>query len=147
MKKRRIRRSVFSFAILCLLLLQENLVFGQSKDTVPAIPALDSIAARIADTLTTETGQPADIHSVFIPDTVYLRNGDRLTGKILSFEQGRLRLDAQGPGIITIKWHKIVTISGGNTIYKVEDQAGAFFLGYIQPSEDSGKFFLQGNLR
>src|SRR5262245_4144740 len=110
----------FRRLMLLTLLCPWREALAQKSDSIPSIPKLDSLEAQIADTMKTESLRDSR-GKVFIPDTVFLKNGDRLTGKILSFEQGRLRLDAQGPGIISIKWHKIVTVSGGNTIFKVED--------------------------
>jgi sRNA-binding regulator protein Hfq len=75
----------------------------------------------------------------FSADTVFLYNGDVITGKILSFEQGRLKIDAQGPSVVSIKWHKIVTIKGGSRVYKVEDRVGEIYIGNITASKDTGE--------
>ena len=77
-------------------------------------------------------------------DTVLLKNGDRLTGHILSFEQGRLKFDAYGPGVSNIKWHKIAYIHGGSRMYKIEDKHGLRYFGYIVPARDSGYIALSG---
>jgi len=74
-----------------------------------------------------------------IPDTIYLKNGEIYTGNILSLEQGRVKIDAQGPGVIFIKWHKIVSISGGSRDFKVEDQGGEIYIGEIKVSKDTGE--------
>ncbi|MEO8149602.1 MAG: DUF481 domain-containing protein [Bacteroidia bacterium] len=76
------------------------------------------------------------------PDTVFLKNGDKITGRIISLEQGRLKIDAQGPGMVNIKWHKISTINGGNRLYKVEDLHGVRYIGLIQSSTDTGKIMV-----
>jgi hypothetical protein len=79
----------------------------------------------------------------YIPDTVFLSNGDKITGKILSFEQGRLSIDGQVPGILSIKWHMIVTISGGNRIFKVENIYGNTYYGRITYSSTIGAIFIE----
>ncbi len=76
------------------------------------------------------------------PDTVFLKNGDKVTGKILSFEQGRLKIDGQGPGVVSIKWYKISSISGGNRIYKVDEINGTKHIGKIESAADTGKIHL-----
>lgn len=78
------------------------------------------------------------------PDTVFLNNGDKITGKIISLEQGRLKIDAQGPGVVNIKWYKIATISGGLRIYKVEDIYGVIYIGLIKNSTDTGAIKVAG---
>ncbi|MFI5218957.1 MAG: DUF481 domain-containing protein [Bacteroidia bacterium] len=97
-----------------------------AKDTVLPVPK------------TEEKSKEAAVQK-FSADTVFLYNGDKMTGKILSFEQGRLKIDAQGPGIVNIKWHKIVTISGGDRDYKVEDRVGEIYIGNIKISKDTGE--------
>lgn len=97
-----------------------------AKDTVLPVPEAE------------EKSKEAAVQK-FSADTVHLYNGDVITGKILSFEQGRLKIDAQGPGVVNIKWHKIVTIRGGSRIYKVEDRVGEIYIGNIMASKDSGE--------
>ncbi|HSD14388.1 MAG TPA: DUF481 domain-containing protein [Flavobacterium sp.] len=78
----------------------------------------------------------------FTPDILHLINGDRLTGKILSFQQGRLSFDAQGPGIVSVKWYKIFSIDGGSKIYKVESIYGEIFIGKITNSQIMGEIIV-----
>jgi hypothetical protein len=79
------------------------------------------------------------------PDTIFLKNRERYTGSILSMEQGRIKIDAQGSGVINIKWHKILTITGGNRLYKVEDQQGEIYVGRIEASKDTGEIIIKGD--
>jgi hypothetical protein len=37
-------------------------------------------------------------------DKVKLKNGDNITGEIMSMKLGRLSFDMDGPGTISIKW-------------------------------------------
>jgi hypothetical protein len=87
------------------------------------------------------------IKRTYKPDTVFLMNGDKITGKILSFEQGRLSIDGQGPGVVSIKWYKIITIAGGSRVFKVEDIYGVRYIGTIVHSADSSEIDVQGKLK
>jgi hypothetical protein len=98
----------------------------------------------IGQEMDTLTGFPKETKANYKPDTIYLNNGDRITGKILSFEQGRLSLDGQGPGDVSLKWYKIVTIGGGNRVFKVEDIYGVTYIGRIVFSKDSGEVIVTG---
>jgi sRNA-binding regulator protein Hfq len=111
-----------------------SLRFADILRIVPVEAAKDTLPA-VAET---EEKSKATVQK-FSADTVFLYNGDVITGKILSFEQGRLKIDAQGPGVVNIKWHKIVTIKGGSRIYKVEDSMGEIYIGNITASKDSGE--------
>jgi sRNA-binding regulator protein Hfq len=114
--------------------LTDSLLFADILRIVPVEAAKDTLAA----VPETEEKSKATLQK-FSADTVFLYNGDVITGKILSFEQGRLKIDAQGPGVVNIKWHKIVTIKGGSRIYKVEDSMGEIYIGNITASKDSGE--------
>jgi hypothetical protein len=83
----------------------------------------------------------------FIPDTIFLKNLERYTGRIISLEQGRIKMDAQGAGIIFIKWNHIITISGGNRIFKVQDLQGEIYIGQIETSRDTGEIQVIGELK
>ncbi|MEM0542943.1 DUF481 domain-containing protein [Flavobacterium sp. j3] len=80
-----------------------------------------------------------DKHEIETPDILYLTNGDKLSGKFISFEQGRMRFDAQGPGIIYVKWYKIKSIACGSKLYRVETTRGEIFKGRIIESSNSGE--------
>jgi hypothetical protein len=79
-------------------------------------------------------------------DTVYLKNGEKYTGSILSFEQGRIKIDADGPGVISVKWYKIVSVNGGDRQFKVEDNRGELYIGYIRASKDTGEINIVGRV-
>ncbi len=100
----------------------------------------------VTDTNAYIANQQADINKNS-PDTVFLKNGDKITGRIISLEQGRLKIDAQGPGMVNIQWHKITTISGGLRLYKVEDQNGVRYIGLIKSSTDTGKIIVENEQR
>jgi hypothetical protein len=126
-----------SFA--CLLPFYTTAEPGPDSTAIRAVaPLTDSL---MADTLP-EKGRWIGIGA----DTVLLKNGDRLTGHILSFEQGRLKLDAYGPGVTSIKWHKIAFIHGGSRLFRIEDDHGLRYFGYIRHAADSGSISLSGQV-
>lgn len=135
--------------LLILFLLFETatlVLVAQNTDTLQAVKINEPFVLLINDSATETKSKHADI-KINSPDTVFLKNGDKITGSIISFEQGRLKIDAQGPGMINIKWHKIITISGGVRIYKVEDQHGVRYIGYLKSSTDTGKITVIGEQR
>lgn len=117
---------------------------------IPEKTKTDSIPSISQDTLiksvevdTTLSKKDKKIRKeAFTPDILHLINGDRLTGKILSFQQGRLSFDAQGPGVVSIKWYKIFSIDGGSKIYKVENIYGEIFIGKIAKSQIMGEIIV-----
>ena len=44
-------------------------------------------------------------------DVIVLINGDRITGEIKSYSAGRLVVDTDGAGDVSIKWNKIASIT------------------------------------
>jgi hypothetical protein len=53
-----------------------------------------------------------------------------------------LKMDADGPGVINIKWHKIASVSGGSRYFKVEDQQGEIYIGRLAISKDTGEVLI-----
>jgi hypothetical protein len=88
---------------------------------------------------------PFTLKRTFYPDIILLNNGDRITGKIISFEQGRLKIDAQGPGVVSIKWYKIKTMGGGSRIFEVEDIDGDIYFGELTFSNRILEFNIYGD--
>jgi len=80
----------------------------------------------------------------YVADTLFLKTGDRITGKIMSFEQGRLSIDAEGTGISTVKWYKIATISGGSRMFKIQKHTGEIYIGFIKSAADTGEVIIAG---
>ncbi|MCA6422488.1 MAG: DUF481 domain-containing protein [Flavobacterium sp.] len=105
---------------------------------LPIQTVIDSVSSsKLVDTISSNTKRNKKKNDT--PDVLYLLNGDKLTGKIVSFEQGRLRFDAQGPGNVYIKWYKIKSISGGSKVYRVENDKGEIFIGRIIENPISGE--------
>ncbi|HGE2230219.1 DUF481 domain-containing protein [Pseudomonas aeruginosa] len=60
-----------------------------------------------------------------LADTVWMKNGDRLTGKITLFDGGKLLLKTDYGGDITLKWDKISTFeSEQNLLVKQDAETG-----------------------
>lgn len=114
-------------------------VLPQSKDTVQRQVIPDTTIRSMSSDPDSNEHKIIVNKKVYTPDIVFLKNGDRITGKILSFEQGRLCIDGQGPGVVYIKWHKIATVSGGSRVFKVEDVNGVIYYGQIAFSPDTGE--------
>ena len=45
-----------------------------------------------------------------LADTIWLKNGDRLTGKIKFYDGGKLLLETDYGGAIALDWKKIATL-------------------------------------
>jgi sRNA-binding regulator protein Hfq len=115
-------------------------------DIIRMAPLDEKSSSSIPDsTVEIKTDQSAN--NYYLPDTVFLKTGDQLTGKILAFEQGRLKMDAQGAGVIYIKWLKIASINGGNRLFKVEDIRGEIYIGRIALSKDTGEVLVLSQLK
>ena len=65
-------------------------------------------------------------------------NGDRNTGEIKSYDEGRLVLSTSNQGDIKIKWAKIASIESEKT-FDLELTDGTHIFGTLRPSEPAGK--------
>ncbi|MES2820603.1 MAG: DUF481 domain-containing protein [Pseudomonadota bacterium] len=71
-----------------------------------------------------------------LADTVWLKNGDRLTGTIRVFDGGKLLLDTEYGGAIAIKLNKIATLQSEQALLiKQDDLIGEVAKG-LQPAEE-----------
>lgn len=70
-------------------------------------------------------------------DTIYLLNGDRITGEIKKYENGQLKLSTEGINIIYIEYDKIKTIHSGK-FYELVKKSGFSYYGSILKSDSSG---------
>jgi hypothetical protein len=71
-------------------------------------------------------------------DVVEMINGDRYTGEIRSYGEGRVSLDTSDAGIVSIKWNKILAITSSKT-FDIELTDGTHLYGSFAPSVPSGK--------
>ena len=60
-------------------------------------------------------------------DKVFLKNGDVVTGEIISLKLAKLSFDMKGPGKISIKWEEIVQITS-DKIFQVSLQDGSVLI-------------------
>lgn len=67
-------------------------------------------------------------------DTVYFKNGDKLTGEVKGLRRGRLSLSTDAMGTILIEWDKISGI-GSNQNIQVETTSGIRYFGHLANSE------------
>ncbi|UOK41565.1 MULTISPECIES: DUF481 domain-containing protein [Flavobacterium] len=138
----------YSKIVMVLLLVFPLFLYAQipekkKTDSIPSVEhdTVQKVLEVEVDTTLSESEKKVR-KEAFTPDILHLINGDRLTGKILSFQQGRLSFDAQGPGVVSIKWYKIFSIDGGSKIYKVENIYGEIFIGKIAKSDMMGEIIV-----
>jgi len=71
-------------------------------------------------------------------DVIELQNGDRVTGEILSYSIGKLKVDTVGVGTVSVKWEKILSITSDKQ-FEVETTGSVYRYGTLQPSTPPGK--------
>ena len=74
-------------------------------------------------------------------DVIVLNNGDRLTGEIKSYSQGRLTLDTSAAGYVRIKWNRIVSIESSKT-FELQTITGLKHYGTLSPSDPPGQLVM-----
>jgi hypothetical protein len=98
-------------------------------------------SARAEDRKPAEALAPAEVPvNNRATDVVDMKNGDRITGEIKSYEEGRLFVSAP-EGDINIKWNKIVGIRSMK-VFEIETTTGEHLLGTLAPSDPAGKLSL-----
>jgi hypothetical protein len=75
-------------------------------------------------------------------DTVYFKNGDKLTGEIKSLRRGQLNLNTEATGTIGIEWEKIAAIISNQNI-QIEMGSGLRYFGHIATSEESSELIIE----
>lgn len=78
-------------------------------------------------------------------DVVVLNNGDTVTGEIKGYNEGRLALDTDHSGVISIKWSKIVSITSSKQ-FDIETIDGLHHFGSFGPSDPPGKLVIVSGL-
>ena len=63
-------------------------------------------------------------------DKVFLANGDILTGEIKNLSLAKLRFDMDGPGIIDIKWEKVIAIRS-TRLFEIGLQSGELLVSQL----------------
>src|SRR5688572_26580715 len=68
-------------------------------------------------------------------DSVWIRNGDRITGEVKSLYRGRLKYSTDDLGTIYIEWDKVVRISSRAT-FEVQLSSGLKYFGTLGLARD-----------
>lgn len=76
-----------------------------------------------------------------LADTVWLKNGDRLSGKIKFYDGGKLLLETDYGGAIALDWNKIATLESDQELLVKENAIVGERAKSLQPAE-SGKVTL-----
>ncbi|HET9793774.1 MAG TPA: DUF481 domain-containing protein [Thermoanaerobaculia bacterium] len=74
-------------------------------------------------------------------DVVEMKNGDRISGEIKSYSEGRLFVSAP-EGDINVKWNKIVSIRSVKQ-FEIETTAGLHHFGSLAASDPPGRLLLR----
>lgn len=79
-------------------------------------------------------------------DVIILLNGDRLTGEIKSYSQGRLTLDTSHSGWVSIKWNNILSVQS-DKMFDLETIDGVHHFGSLAPSDPPGRLTIVSGLQ
>ena len=71
-----------------------------------------------------------------LADTVWLKNGDRLTGTIRVFDGGKLLLQTEYAGAIPLDWKQIKTLESDQKLLVKQDKYPGEIAKSLQPAED-----------
>jgi hypothetical protein len=74
-------------------------------------------------------------------DVIVMNNGDVVTGEIKGYGQGKLSLDTDHSGVISIKWSKIVSIKSDKQ-FDIETTDGVHHYGSFEPSDPPGRLVI-----
>ena len=86
--------------------------------------------------------QPAEARDK--TDVITLRNGDHVTGEILTLQFGQLQLKTDDMGTINIEWDAIATIES-RYFFDVEQIGGQRFYGVLGSTPDGSRVTVQGS--
>jgi hypothetical protein len=70
-------------------------------------------------------------------DTVYLQNGDRITGEVKKYENGLLSLKTDGMSTLSIEYYKIRTLYSAK-FFEIETKSGFSYYGSLRKSSLPG---------
>jgi len=79
-------------------------------------------------------------------DVVVLRNGDAITGEIYSLERGQLQFKTDDAGTLSIKWEKVVRLTGKGKLGLLEVRLadGRVYLGQFEPAANGQALIVGG---
>jgi putative salt-induced outer membrane protein YdiY len=75
-------------------------------------------------------------------DIIIFKNGDKLTGEFKMLQRGRLSLNTDATGTISIEWDKIAYIISNQNV-QVETNSGARYFGHLGQTEKSGRVVVE----
>jgi len=135
------KRAPAFFALLAVLAFGATL--GAQSDSAPAPPPpaeVTSPSEPPAASASAEPPAPAKPSSSLSFGVVELKNGDRVSGEIKSYEEGRLFVRAP-EGDFNVKWNNIVSIRS-STQFEIETSAGVHHFGSLAPSDPPGQLII-----
>lgn len=71
-----------------------------------------------------------------LADTVWLKNGDRLTGKISLLDGGKLLIETEYGGSIPVKWSQVATLESNQELLIKQDDVTGEVAKSLQASDD-----------
>lgn len=71
-----------------------------------------------------------------LADTVWMKNGDKLTGKITVFDGGKLLLETPYGGAISLDWKQVKTLESDQKLLVKQDQYTGEIAKSLKPAED-----------
>ncbi|HKE95885.1 MAG TPA: hypothetical protein VKB34_16375, partial [Povalibacter sp.] len=71
-------------------------------------------------------------------DVVYVKNGDRITGEIISLQYGMLSVKTDSMSTVSIEWPDVVSVDSKQS-FILEDLAGGRYYGTLSTTPESGK--------
>lgn len=79
-------------------------------------------------------------------DTLFLRNGQIMVGKLNSISLGIIQFDDMDLAVQNIKYHKIKTIKAGMATYRIQTIDQAVYYGVLKPSTNYGEVIVDDGL-
>jgi hypothetical protein len=70
-------------------------------------------------------------------DAVVLRNGDHFTGEVKALDRGRLKLETDDAGTLSIEWNKVARLTAAGE-FDVETADGSRYFGALGPAAAAG---------
>lgn len=80
-----------------------------------------------------------------LADTVWLKNGDRLTGKISVLDGGKLLVETDYGGSIPVSWKKVATLESNRKLLIKQDDVQGEVAQALQASEDGTVILSNGS--
>jgi hypothetical protein len=79
-------------------------------------------------------------------DTLYLRNGQIMVGKLNGINLGVIQFDDVDLSVQNVKYHKIKTLKAAMSTYRIQTIDQAVYYGIIKPSQEYGKVIVDDGI-